>query len=370
MASVVRYRGVAQWRPATCAVVLTPWIQAFHQRHDVGSWHQAVASSTAQPTVVHDSNRSGAQPRASYSRREPEKTALHRNSMRQDGSRSTSLEPRWLLASWNASGRLGCLQPLAGGRPPFGNRLERGAARACASCFRYPKTSAHRASTWVWPCCQPMPSGARSPRRRHPSAHRPRSRGADAHSEGQARARSHPQPPADSRRHYAVVCVPTSRRLARMARMARTRPCPKRARWHPCWFRWASGRAPPSIVACCPRPRSLTWSSPGCSGLPPYSALAFGDYSPLLVHRSWMKLHGPSRLQCAGTSSVRRPPHPISCGLARGFPGCARPPTQHAPSFGAGSTRGKAARGSGSLRTRAEYDRRGRAHARPGSAGA
>ena len=58
----------------------------------------------------------------------------------------------------------------------------------------------------------PVPSGARSPRRRHPSAHRPRYEPADARSVGQACARSHPESPADSRLHkVSVICsVPGS----------------------------------------------------------------------------------------------------------------------------------------------------------------
>jgi hypothetical protein len=46
------------------------------------------------------------------------------------------------------------------------------------------------------PCeCSSCASRARSPRRRHPSAHRPHVRGAAARSGGQPSARSHPQPP-------------------------------------------------------------------------------------------------------------------------------------------------------------------------------
>ena len=170
------------------------------------------------------------------------------------------------------------MQPWVGGRPLFGH------------------------------CFEPDASGARSPRRRHPSAHRPRLRGADAHSEGQARARSHPEPPADSRRHHASVRALSLSRLARTARMARTRPCPKRARWHRCRGRWASGCGLPSVAANAARhhrpSRSPTQTSPGIS-------LAPGDCSPLSVHRLRMRLRGPSCLLCAETLPVRRPPHPI-----------------------------------------------------------
>jgi hypothetical protein len=41
-------------------------------------------------------------------------------------------------------------------------------------------------------------SGVRSPRRRHPSAHRPRERGAGARSAGQASAQSRPEPRAET----------------------------------------------------------------------------------------------------------------------------------------------------------------------------
>lgn len=63
----------------------------------------------------------------------------------------------------------------------------------------------------------PQASRVRSPRQRHPSAHRPHEVEAAARSEGQASARSDAEPRAGS---------------ASTASIARTRPCPKRARRH------------------------------------------------------------------------------------------------------------------------------------------